>query len=657
MAARSRHLPEIKAHDKKDGFVPARPHSSKLVSWKSFRRRRVILAIVVIWLLYLFFKNIPTDLPPVSERYDSRFGRLTPGLQQQQAWQRQEQTGTEQDHSYEGPIAFLNLAKSLRGLSATRTAKGDVLFAVSRLESIPRILPIACAMAQIDRTRVHVAFMGRSIAKWADIKALNGVPRDGCDVLLHDARPDFPTLSSETRLGVSARASLGHIHSIVQLSAVLVGGEDFEAGYFVKALREKANALGLSLITLPGGGLGSLSWIASLGASSLNHVSKIHVDIVIQAQPESAAALIRLLRSIKEADYSGWSVPRLIVELPSDPDPFLSEYLARFQWPSDGSSGNTKLVVRRRVDKSLLSPAQASLRTIESFYPLNPSESHVLLLSPRAELSHSYFQLLMYTLLEYKYAARRTDLVNRLVGFSLDLPTQAPDLKTEAPWSASRLNEPLVLWQVPNANAALYFGERWMELHSFLSLRLETDPELSRRATSTPAISQEFPSWLQSMQEMMQARDYWMMYPNYAAALGSAAVTMHHELPNSPEEFMQDQADQQATETNRLQISEEQALTANDEVERLTRKEHRRYPASLVTPLLESMSPGMRQSTLVDAIPMISYSGTKIPWAESRDWASQFAQDFAQTVGGCASYDPESQGSGAVESLFCVARE
>ncbi|KAJ9644973.1 hypothetical protein H2204_001435 [Knufia peltigerae] len=655
MAARSRFLPEIRAHDKKDGFVPARAYTSKLGSWRFLRRRRTILAILGICFLYLFFKNMPTDLPPVSERYDSRFGRLSPGLQQQQAWQSQEQTGIGKDNNYEGPIVFLHLGKSLRRVSATRDSKGSILFAVSRLESIPRILPVACSMAQYNRTRVQVAFMGRSIASWADIKALNGIPRDDCDVLLHDARPDFPALSSETRLDVSARAGLGHIHSYAQLSAVLVGDDDFEAGYFVKALREKSNALGLSLIALPAGGLGSLSWVSSLGAASLNHVSKIHVDIVIQAQPESSASLIRLLRSIKEADYSGWAVPRLIIELPADVDPFLSDYISRFQWPSDDSSGNTKLVVRRRVDKNVLSPAQASLRTIESFFPLTPAESHVLLLSPRAELSPSYFQLLMYTLLEYKYAAKRTDLANRLIGFSLDLPTHAPDLETEAPWTSSRLNEPLVLWQVPNTNAALYFGERWAELRSFLSLRLELDADLSGKVPSTPTMSHEFPSWLQSMLEMMRARDYWMMYPNYAATRGSAAVTMHRELPTSPEEYMQDQSGQQATEANGLQMAAEQVLTANDEVERLTRKEHRPHPASLVAPLLESMSLEMRQSNLVDAMPLISYSGVKIEWEESGASAWQFAKDFAQTVGGCASYDPGHQGSGSVESLFCLA--
>ncbi|KAK5204092.1 hypothetical protein LTR41_010304 [Exophiala xenobiotica] len=657
MAARSRHLPETRNLEKKDGFVPARPHTqSTFGSWKSLRRRRVILAIVAVVVLYLFFKNMPTDVPPVNQRYDSRFGRLSPGLQHQSAWEGKEQTKDGNDHNYEGPIAFLHLAKTLRGTAAMRDSKGSVLFAISRLESIPRILPIACSMAQYNRTRVHVAFMGRQSAHWADIKALNGISDDACDVFLHDARPDFPALSSDTRMDISARASLGHIHTVAHLQAVLVGDDNHEDGYFVRALREKTASMGLSLITLPAAGLGSLSWISSLDGAALNHVSKIHIDIVIQARPESSASLIRLLRSIKEADYSGWSLPRLTIELPAIVDPFLAGYLARFKWPSDASGSESRLVVRRRMDTSLLTPSQASLRTLESFYPLVPGESHVLLLSPEAELSTGYFQFLMYTLLEYKYAARRTELVNHLLGISLDLPSHAPDLQTEAPWTSSRLQEPLILWQVPNSKAALYFGDRWIELHSFVSRRLSVDVELSKRTASTPNIAHEFPAWLQPMLEMMQARDYWMLYPNFVATQGSSAVTVHHELPGSPEEYLMDNLKkEQSFNLDEVHLTEDQTLTANDEIERLMRKEHRTDATSLVTPLLELMPLGLRQSTLGDAVPLISYKGEKIRWEDSGSLSWQFAKEFAETVGGCANYDPMKQESGNVESLFCLA--
>src|SRR5207248_125934 len=37
------------------------------------RRRRILIGIIALYLLYLFVKYIPTDVPPVSKRIDTRF--------------------------------------------------------------------------------------------------------------------------------------------------------------------------------------------------------------------------------------------------------------------------------------------------------------------------------------------------------------------------------------------------------------------------------------------------------------------------------------------------------------------------------------------------------------------------------------------------------
>ncbi|KIX08356.1 uncharacterized protein Z518_03012 [Rhinocladiella mackenziei CBS 650.93] len=657
MAARSRFLSDGRNHDKKDGFIPARSTSHSIFGrWKLFRRRRIMLALLALWLLYLFFKNLPTDLPPVSERYNPRYGRLHPGIHQ---WESPEHSKDGTDDSYEGPIKFYDLAETLRSKIYTRDSKGHVLFAISKLDSLPRLLPIACSFAQQNRTRVHLAFMGRQVADWIGIRAMNGISEDECEVHLHNARPDFPAQSSDRRMGISARASLGHIHSAIPLHAVLAGDTDYEDEYFVNALKEKTASMGLSLITLPTRTLGSLSWISSLDASSLKHFGKVHVDIVIQAQAESSASLMRLLRSIKRADYSGWALPRLTIELPSNVDPFLEQYLSGFRWPPDRTGSESKLVVRHRVDAKFVSPAQASIRTVETFYPLVAGESHVLLLSPKVELSPSYFQLLMYTLLEYRYAARRTELVGHLIGFSLDLPTHAPDMKTKAPWTAGHLSGPLVLWQAPSSNAALYFGDRWIEFHAFLSRRLMADPEFDKTKLS-PALSHDYPAWLQPMLEMMQARDYYMLYPTFTDKEGSAAVTVHQELHEPPEEFMnQNQIeDEPSTPSAGSDLADDQALTADEEVGRLMRQEHRVYSDSLVTPLLESLSVDTRQSDLIDgsSIPLISYPGGKTNWPESRRQSQIFAEDFAHTIGGCDSYNPIKGENNDIEALFCQAK-
>ncbi len=69
----------------------------------------MILGLLATWLLYLFFKNMPTDLPPVSERYDRRFGRLLPGLPGPHAWQTADDGQDAGEDTYEGPIKFNHL--------------------------------------------------------------------------------------------------------------------------------------------------------------------------------------------------------------------------------------------------------------------------------------------------------------------------------------------------------------------------------------------------------------------------------------------------------------------------------------------------------------------------------------------------------------------
>ncbi|KAL2402546.1 hypothetical protein ABEF93_000805 [Exophiala dermatitidis] len=663
MAARSRLLPEVRDHDKKDGFTSRRSKSLPFLGrLKHIRRRRVILALLAAWLLYLFFKNMPTDVPPTSQRYDRRYGRLSPGLPGQHGW------GSEERHqdevgpipNYEGPIKFYGLSKTLRGRFYAFDHKGHVLFAVSRLESIPHILPLACSMSQNNHTHVHLAFMGRFSADWEEIRSLNGISDADCDINLHDARPDFSPQSSEKRLGVGAGASLGHIHGTLQLQAVLTGGGEYEDKWLLEALKDKTTSLGISHIALPPGGPGGLSWISSLDPMSLKHFNQVHVDIVIQARPESSASLIRLLRSIKDADYTGFASPRITVELPANPDPFLVHYLSKFQWPAHAVGSESRVVIRRRVDASFLSPEQAALRTVESFYPLSADEAHVLLLSPKVELSPGYFQFLMHSILEYRYAPKHVKLREHLVGVSLDLPAYAPDLQTKAPFDPEAVVEPLVLWQAPSSNAALYFGDRWVELHTFLSRRIHNDPGFRKRAKSTPVLSHEYPSWLQSVLEMMQTRGYYMMYPAFALRENSSPATAHQELHQTPEEYMKEDEEKQQSSNQQLptdRLTDDNPLTAADEIDRLMQRERRVFPDSIVDALLGAMTAHQRKGGVADEsnIPLILFSGNRVDWADSKTTAWRFAEDFAESVGGCARYDSTSKQNNNVESLFCTA--
>ncbi|KAJ9604402.1 hypothetical protein H2200_011236 [Cladophialophora chaetospira] len=650
MAARSRFHTEGKDHDRPEGFTLRRSKTYTLLvnRWKSFRRRRIVFVLLAASLLYLFFKHMPTDVTPVSKRYDSRYGPLGGG--RPGPYKNEPYTVLQASDMYEGPIKFYELAKTTQPHVWSTDARGNVLFAVSDLKSVPHILPIACSMAQFNKTRVHLAFMGTHLAQWEDIRQMNGMAESACDIFLHDARPDFPHQSSASRLEVSARASLGHIHSALRLHAVVTS--DGEEGTFINAVRDKISPVGLPLINLPAGGLQSLSWISALDTSSLYYLDKIQVDIVIQAQQESSASLMRLLRSIKDAEYSGWILPRLTVELPSDVDPFLANYLAGFRWPADGIGSESRLVIRHRLDTRLMSPVQASMRTIESFYPLAPSTSHVLVLSPTVELSPNYFQFLMYTLLEYKYGRGKGDLNEHLMGISLDLPSVAPDMKTLAPYTP-HLGNPLIFWQAPSSNAALYFGERWVELHTFLSYRLLLDPDLAQKPPSSPSLSHEFPAWLQPVLEMMQARGYYMLYPTFMLKEGSAALTVHRELTQTPEEFlMEEKPGSPESKPAKIDLAKGDTLNADEEITLLMKAEQRAFPAQLTGPFVEAVSQ-MNKEPSKSNVPLLAFDGEKRDWAYVWSIAWKAAEEFAVSVGGCNKYDPD-EGS-SVASLFCFS--
>ncbi|KEF55638.1 uncharacterized protein A1O9_08388 [Exophiala aquamarina CBS 119918] len=666
MAARSRSNPDSRLHGKKHDFVPEASTTSisLLRPLKSLRRRRVFLALLTLWLLYLFFKHMPTDVPSVGQRYDPRYGRLSPNLarpDQAHPEPPNPEALSNDEQGYEGPIKFLELARSLRHAIHNPTTQGNVLYAISRLDSVPRILPLACTMARNNRTRVHFAFMGRQSAKWDDIKALNGFADSDCALYLHDARPDHATQSSINRLDVSARASLGHIHSAIGLSAVFVGDASFEDEYLVDSLREKASSEGLSIIALPAGGLAGMSWISSLNARSMSYLNDISIEIIIHAHTEASANVMRLIRSIQEADYSGWSLPRVTIELPARTDPFLMHFLSKLQWPPSEYASESKLVLRHRIDARPISPVQASLRTIESYYPAQLSESHLLVVSPDVELSPGYFQYLMYTLLEYRYSRQPTGSLDDVMGISLELPGVAPDRKTKSPWTALKISDPLVLWQAPNSNACLYFGDKWVEMHTFLAQRLMSDPEMAKKSAASPVLSHDYPRWLPLVLEMMQARNYYMLYPTFAQQEHEAIATLHKELVQKPEEYMEAEHKRQhsAGEQAWGVVPEAEALTADDEIKQLLRQERRVFTDSLVATLLDQ-SDSRGPDHVVDPtskIPLISFYGEQMAAAESVKDSWKFAAEFARDVGSCAggSFEQKLDKVPSIESLFCLS--
>ena len=376
--------------------------------------------------------------------------------------------------------------------------------------------------------------------------------------------------------------------------------------------------------------------------------STTYVDLLIQAPTGSSGSLVRLLKSIENADYFGFRRPHLTIELPSEVDPPIWNYLQKLTWPPldwSGAAHASQVTLRHRIDRRTVTEYEASARLVESFYPARIKNSHVLLLSPQVELSPLYYHFVIYSLLEYKYSAHgqvAKDAPN-LLGFSLELPSFylndttafAPPVKKGEPTS--------FLWQSPHSNAALYFGDRWIEFHSFLTARLSKPPTTRRKF-----ISEKHPSWLEFLLEFMRARGYSLIYPNFPSDEDSI-VTIHDELYQVPEEFPEKS---QAADFSIPDLDPNVPLT--DEVDARSRRAPPNKETTLLSSDLITSLPNSGDLPELSDMPLLSYNGLNMSRELSTEAATAFSQTYQREVGDCgAPSDITPRQPNSALDLFC----
>jgi hypothetical protein len=189
-----------------------RPHTERgrgrlwpLKQCKTLRRRRILLVAIGLYMVYLFFRNMPTDLVPAAERYNPVIAQArkkgpmpslpsipSPAIPQhgpppRDAGKAEGDTG---DFYYDGPIKFYALPKTLRQFEnpagRSRTAVNrDIVFAGSNLRAVSDLLPLACKMASQKLSRVHFVLMGRDDVSAEGIQGVNGIDPTDCPVIWH----------------------------------------------------------------------------------------------------------------------------------------------------------------------------------------------------------------------------------------------------------------------------------------------------------------------------------------------------------------------------------------------------------------------------------------------------------------------------------------
>ncbi|KAJ5746100.1 hypothetical protein N7520_011282 [Penicillium odoratum] len=649
-------MPHLKDEElgKKDDdhrFQPARSRSLPQCS-NIPRPRRLIVALIALVLVYQFFKHMPTDLKPARERYNPEIARFR---QQQQhsssassaqplAAAPQIDISSEADAQgsnykgelYDGKIKLYELSGSLPQNKHPENAPSDaVLFAGSNLHSITDMLPLACRMAREQRNHVHLAIFGKEEVSVEGIQHVNGIVESECPIVWHDSRPDYAAQSTDARLARSVKGGLGFIQSYIAPEVIITQMKDWEDSFFWIGLEHHIQDAAIPHIALPTTSR-DIMWIATIDSTALKVWNDVHVDLVVHAS-QSPGSLIRLVRSLDAADYLG-STPRLTIDLPPQVDHKTLDFLGHI-------NGLTQLkeqiTLRRRIQPHFMDPVESSLRTVESFYPLNPGVSHLLVLSPQTEVAPSFYHYLKYSILAYKQSARDPDLTSKLLGISLELPSAKPTMKDDpffAPLSESKAKTeyiPSFLWQAPNSNAALYFGDKWAEFHSFLSSRLDVSESKANIPSQEKLISPKYPAFMEYLLEMMRAKGYYMLYPSFSGTRASSLVTVHQDLAQEPEEYIQD---------TKHGVSED---NLSDDIELVT-PEKTPNQASTITTLFDTFELGLPG---METLPLISFDGENLAQERLTQVAKDYSQQFRTHYGGCSS---SPGGAGYSDDLFCL---
>ncbi|KAK0357119.1 hypothetical protein LTR91_003467 [Friedmanniomyces endolithicus] len=641
-----------------DDFKPRRgPTTTNLAKPWRWRKRRLLSVIALLAMGYVFFQNIPVGLGLVERGIASS---MAPSDSTgKSAGNRVEPTGAptrpravlddgESSHYYDGPIKFYRLASTLHAITHTF---GLRLQNLSSLQSAANLMPMACEMAKWDRNYVHMAFLGRDALSVDDILDVNGFSRGDCAVNFHDARSDYSKYSIERRAEVSVSGAMKHINDFMHPQAIIMDDSELEDAFFVRAMRYKTGEMGRALIEIPAGRYEDFLWMTRLDSGSLSNWFKPTIEILIHAPLRSSGGLIRLVRSLEDAEYAGFAVPRMIVELPADIDHFAKTFLKRLQWPRKTRHDTrtlSTLTLRRRVPSAHLSSEQASIRFVESFYPSVSEDNHVLVLSAQAEISPLYLHYLHYVILEYKYSSYTSTEADRLLGVSLDIPTAflngsgrfAPpsirDMRENS--SQSYLDEAKgdqpgstpFLYQAPSATASLFFGDKWIALHDFLTNRLASSHRGAAERTKK-FVSEAEPAWLEYLLELTRARGWTMLYP------ATPFVTIHNELSQIPEEYLRESDPVQASEEPKdaERLAEEAFLLADESpviVEHVERETPEAQP-------LQDMLPFKGDLPELPQLPSLSYTGDIVNATTQEDLIQDYVPVFRRTIGGCRGVD------------------
>ncbi|KAI0546071.1 hypothetical protein F4679DRAFT_558888 [Xylaria curta] len=649
--------------------LPSSWQPTRVPPRRSLKRIGLVLAIAV--LVYLFVHNIPVlgpndrmrrpvyppphhpppkhpDTPPPGDVMHP------PDPAAQQQTQMLAVDGLKR--KFNGPVKYLNLAVSLQAITNTRgsqTNNKNVLFAAAGLKSAATLLPMACQMGMELKSHVHFALLGGSSIDMQHLWEINGIDKS-CVVFFHDARPNYAGISTDARLEKAVFRGFYHINTYMHPQAIITDSLNEEEPYFTRGLKQHVKTSKTTLIELPRLASRSLRWITKLDSAGLRMWNKVNIDISIQVTPKSSGSLIRLLRSLSAADYTSSAIPHITIELPHRIDAATKNFLNSFAWPPSHVPNPTNkryLSLRHRISRQKVTEEETSTRFLESFWPAQPQHSHVLVLSPHTEVAPQFFNYLKYLLLEYRYSttAEFHSWSQHLFGISLEQPLITLD--GEQPFSPPLFKHPEdvsgqigrtpnpFLWQAPSSNAVLFLGDKWTELHDFVSRTMQAtnEDDVMPTIVSEKVVSKQHPAWLEHALRLARVRGYCFLYPG--KEVGKHIATVHGELYTIPEEYA--------------------AASASDKgvIEKIRQKTRAKPETQLVSSLslLDSL-PNNGDLWPLTALSVAGWEGNEVDSRDIIALATDFEMEFKAAIGGCKAGSKKGQKTyevGSARDLFC----
>ena len=193
-------------------------------------------------------------------------------------------------------------------------------------------------------------------------------------------------------------------------------------------------------------------------------------------------------------------------------------------------------------------------------------------------------------------------------------------------------------WEAPSSDAMLILGDKWVELHGFMSQTLTK----LLSAAQPPAmlasreITDEFPAWLEYALQLSRLRGYFTVYPSKETA--ASVIGIHTDLANVPEEH----EDGKHGQAGSLEDGEDQASAdfgIGSQIDVVNT-----FPEEGRLPSLSTM-------------PVIAWEGVESSVAAIVQAAHTYAGDFRRQVGGCVGVTGDVKRDRLARDLFCDGRE